>query len=214
MWDLSSPTRDWTLVPWVTRQILNHQTTGGPWTAHFKWVNFLVCELYLTLNLFIYYLFIYGCAGSPLLLGFSLVSGSGGYSLLVVHGLHVEVASLVADHGLQSTGSALVVHRLSCSKACGIFLDQGSNPWLLYSQVILYHLATREACISLLKIKKKCPQKDLYTNVHSSLICNSPKLETSKYPSTGEWIKKLLYSCNGLLLDNQWNLQQHGWISE
>ena len=35
---------------------------------------------------------------------------------------------------LQSTGSAVVVHRLNCSQACGIFLDQGSNPCLLLRQ--------------------------------------------------------------------------------
>ena len=31
---------------------------------------------------------------------------------------------------LQSTVSIVVVHGLSCSAAHGIFLDQGSNPWL------------------------------------------------------------------------------------
>ena len=36
-------------------------------------------------------------------------------------------ASIVAPHGLQSTGSVVVAHRLSCSKSCGIFPDQGSN---------------------------------------------------------------------------------------
>ena len=35
---------------------------------------------------------------------------------------------------LQSTGS-VVVHRLSCSKACGIFPDQGLNQCLLHWQV-------------------------------------------------------------------------------
>ena len=29
-------------------------------------------------------------------------------------------------------GSVVVAHRLSCSSACGIFLDQGSNPGPLY----------------------------------------------------------------------------------
>ena len=45
------------------------------------------------------------------------------------------VAFLVAEHGLevhrlqwlQHLGSAVVAHGLSCSVACGIFLDQGSN---------------------------------------------------------------------------------------
>ena len=31
---------------------------------------------------------------------FSLIAVSRGYSLIAVHGLHIVVASLVADHGL------------------------------------------------------------------------------------------------------------------
>ena len=43
------------------------------------------------------------------------------------------MGSVVAAPGLWSTGSVVVVLRmLSCSSACGIFLDQGSNPFLLY----------------------------------------------------------------------------------
>ena len=66
-------------------------------------------------------------------LGFSLVAESGGYSLVAALGLLIAVNSLVehrlrglwvslAVHG-DSTGSAAVVHRLSCSIACGIFPD-------------------------------------------------------------------------------------------
>ena len=36
--------------------------------------------------------------------------------------------------GLQNTGSIVVVHKLSYSKACGIFADQRSNPCLLHWQ--------------------------------------------------------------------------------
>ena len=49
-------------------------------------------------------------------------------STVVAHG------SLSAACGLWSNGSIVVVHRLSCSTACGIFLDQGSNPCLLHWQ--------------------------------------------------------------------------------
>ena len=51
-------------------------------------------------------------------------------------GLRVgEWASVIAVPGLDSTGSIVVAHGLSCSEACGIFLDQGSNPRLLHWQV-------------------------------------------------------------------------------
>ena len=49
---------------------------------------------------------------------------------LQVHGLQQLwlAGSVVVAQGLQSAGSVVVVHGLSCSVACGIFLDQGSNP--------------------------------------------------------------------------------------
>ena len=36
---------------------------------------------------------------------------------------------------LQSTGTVVVTHRLICSAACGIFLEQGSNQGLLHWHV-------------------------------------------------------------------------------
>ena len=57
----------------------------------------------------------------------------------VVHRLLVVVASLV-EHGLSSAGSVVMAHRLSCSEACGIFLDQGSNPCPLHWQADSYLL--------------------------------------------------------------------------
>ena len=79
--------------------------------------------------------------------GFSLVAASMGYSLAEVLRLLIVVASLVAEHGLQSTqasvvvapglqstGSVVVAQSLSCSVACGIFLGLGSNPYLLHWQ--------------------------------------------------------------------------------
>ena len=62
-------------------------------------------------------------------------------SLVAEHGLQVRrpqllrcVGSVAVVHGLQRqrAGSAVVVHRLSCSAACGIFLGQGSNPCPLH----------------------------------------------------------------------------------
>ena len=47
-----------------------------------------------------FFSFIYGCAGSSLLRGFSLVSESQGYSLVTEHRLLTVIASLIAEHGL------------------------------------------------------------------------------------------------------------------
>ena len=56
-------------------------------------------------------------------------------SLVAVHGL-LTVAVSVAEHGFQGRRAAeAAVHRLSCSAACGIFSDQGSNSHPLYCKV-------------------------------------------------------------------------------
>ena len=63
--------------------------------------------------------FIFGCAGSLLL--------CTGFLYLKWAGFSLQWLLL-----LQSTGSRAVAHRLSCSTACGIFLDQGLNPCTLH----------------------------------------------------------------------------------
>ena len=62
-------------------------------------------------------------------------------------GLWGTPASVVVAHGLQSTGSVVVAHRLSCSTACGIFLDQGSNPCLLHGQMDSYRQGSPRAVL-------------------------------------------------------------------
>ena len=81
----------------------------------------------IKLKIILNYLFGFGCAGSSLLRGFCLVVVSGGHSLVALYGLLIVATSLVDP----SAGSTVVVHGLSCSTACGIFLDQGSNLCLL-----------------------------------------------------------------------------------
>ena len=51
--------------------------------------------------------------------------------LFSVYRLLTAVASLVSEHGRWDTGSVVEVDRLSCSTACGVIPDQGSNPCLL-----------------------------------------------------------------------------------
>ena len=70
-----------------------------------------------------------------------------GFSLVVAHSLLIAVASLVAEGlqgawaaevgaaGLQRTDLVVVMHGLDCSTACGVFLDQDSNPCLLHWQL-------------------------------------------------------------------------------
>ena len=67
---------------------------------------------------------------------FSLVAASRSCSPAAIHGLLSAVASLqqTMGSGLESTGSVVVAHGLSCSAACGIFPDQGLNLHLLHWQ--------------------------------------------------------------------------------
>ena len=96
--------------------------------------------------------------------GFSLVAASGVRSQVVCLGFSLpwlllfrawalgragssscDGGSVVAVPMFWSTGSVVLVHRLSCSVACGIFSDQGSNPRPLHWQVDslpLYHLGS------------------------------------------------------------------------
>ena len=58
-------------------------------------------------------------------------SHCGGFSRYRAQALG-NVGSLTVLIVLYSTGSTAVAHRLSCSVACGIFPDQGSNLCLLH----------------------------------------------------------------------------------
>ena len=67
--------------------------------------------------------------------GLSLVVQSRGYFLVVMCGLLIEVASLVAENWLSRLWASVVVGReLSCPTACLIFPDQGSNLCPLHCQ--------------------------------------------------------------------------------
>ena len=52
---------------------------------------------------------------------------------------------LLRSTGSNRAGSVVVAHGPSCSAACGIFPDQGSNPCPRTSRQTLNHCATREA---------------------------------------------------------------------
>ena len=67
---------------------------------------------------------------SSLLRAFSCCSEQGllfiavrGLLFIAVCGLLIAVASFVAEQGSRAQASVVVVHKLSCSAACGIFPD-------------------------------------------------------------------------------------------
>ena len=62
---------------------------------------------------------------------------------------------MVSAPGLWGTGSAVMVRELSCSMACGIFLDQGLNPCLLHWQVDSLPLGHQGSPKKFFKVKKR-----------------------------------------------------------
>ena len=66
--------------------------------------------------------------------GLSLVAASGGHSSSRCAGLSLSWPLLLRSTGSRRPGSVVVAHRPSCSAACGIFPDQGSNPCPLHWQ--------------------------------------------------------------------------------
>ena len=66
--------------------------------------------------------------------GPSLVAASGGHSSSRCAGLSLSRPLLLRSTSYRRAGSVVVAHGPSCSVACGIFPDQGSNPCPLHWQ--------------------------------------------------------------------------------
>ena len=83
-----------------------------------------------------FYLFIYIwlCWVFVSVRGLSPVAASGGHSSSRCTGLSLSRLLLLRSTGSRRAGSVIVAHGPSCSAACGIFPDQGSNPCPLHWQ--------------------------------------------------------------------------------
>ena len=66
--------------------------------------------------------------------GLSLVAASGGHSSSRCASLSLSRPLLLQSIGSRRAGSVVVAHGASCSAACAIFPDQGSNPCPLHWQ--------------------------------------------------------------------------------
>ena len=84
--------------------------------------------------LYFYYLFIYFglCWVSVSAQGLSPVAASGGHSSSRCAGLSLSRPLLLRSTSSRCAGSVVVAHGPSCSLACGILPDQGSNPCPLH----------------------------------------------------------------------------------
>ena len=107
--------------------------------------------LFFFLNYLFIYLFIYFwlCWVFVSVRGLSLVVASGGHSSSRCAGLSLSRPLLLRSTGSRHAGSVVVAHGSSCSAACGIFPDQGSNPCPLHWQADsqpLRHQGSPTAC--------------------------------------------------------------------
>ena len=95
-----------------------------------KRINCFSDVVFFCLFFFLIYLFIYFwlCWVFISVRGLSLVAASGGHSSSRCAGLSLSRPLLWRSTGSRRAGSVVVAHGLSCSAACGIFPDRGSNP--------------------------------------------------------------------------------------
>ena len=91
--------------------------------------------LFFFFNKFIYlFIYIWLCWVFVSVWEFSLVAASRGHSSSRCAGLSLPRPLLLRSTGSRRAGSVVVAHGPSCSAACGIFPDQGSNPCPLHWQ--------------------------------------------------------------------------------
>ena len=83
---------------------------------------------FLNIYLFYFWLCWVFCASWVSVRGLSLVVASRGHSSSRCAGLSLSRPLLLRSTGSRRAGSVAVAHGPSCSAACGIFPDQGSNP--------------------------------------------------------------------------------------
>ena len=92
------------------------------------YIFFLIIFIFI----FIYYLWL--CWVFVSVRGLSLVVVSGGHSSSRCAGLSLSRPLLLRSTGSRRAGSVIAAHGPSCSAACGIFPDQGTNPCSLHWQ--------------------------------------------------------------------------------
>ena len=115
---------NWVALSWF---LWNHSIL---WIPHSKTyhVSFLI---FFKINLFIYF---WLCWVFVSVRGLPLVVANGGHSSSRWAGLSLLRPLLLRSTGSRCAGSVVVAHGPSCSAACGIFPDQGSNPCPLHWQ--------------------------------------------------------------------------------
>ena len=128
MWDLPRPGLE-PVSPALAGRLSTTAPPGKPFASFF---------IHKTKGFFVFiYLFIYFrlCWVFVSARGLSLVVASRGHSSSRCAGLSLSRPLLLRGTSSRRAGSVVVAHGPSCSAACGILPDQGSNPRPLHWQV-------------------------------------------------------------------------------
>ena len=134
------------------------------WSSSF----FCFFKFYVCIYLFIY---LWLCWVFVSVRGLSLIAASGGHSSSRCAGLSLSRPLLLRSTGSRRAGSVIVAHGPSCSVACGIFPDQGSNPcplrWQADSQP-LRHQGSPD--LQVFNFYKKPESSGVFFNSSSSVV--------------------------------------------
>ena len=138
--------------------------------------------------------------------------GKQGHSSSWCVGLSLSRPLLLRSTGSRPAGSVVVAHGPSCSTACGIFPDQGSNPCPCIGRQILNHCATREAqpwfffdssCLVLqeaLWVLRFCFPQGSAIPLHSWFVLSSPPLPLVLFQAVG--LLEIVFSVRYLFAHN------------
>ena len=114
--------------------VTSSQTQTGPQHPGIPWNHFIYLfgqTKHAQFNLFIF-IYFWLCWVFVSVRGLSPVVASGGRSSSRCTGFSLSRLLLLRSTGSRRAGSVVVAHGPSCSAACGIFPDQGSNPCALH----------------------------------------------------------------------------------
>ena len=142
---------------------------------------------------------------------FSLVVASGGHSSSRCAGLSLLRPLLLWSTVSRRAGSVIVAHGPSCSAACGIFPDQGSNPCPLHWQADsqpLRHQGSPGVTFKeekLKGLKNQSRHHSYHLNLkNNSLRCNRLKLNNQLQEGPGFSVSSWLDSVVCLYIYDTW----------
>ena len=144
--------------------IFTKPTSLSNWEFFFKGRSQDQLLFYLSIYLSIYlFIYLWLCWVFVSVRGLSLVAARGGHSSSQCAGLSLSRPLLLRRTGSRRAGSAIVAHGPSCSAACGIFPDQGSNPCPLHGQADFQPLRHQGNPRIFLTLQKETPYPSVVT---------------------------------------------------